>query len=397
MRRDVIVSAAAIMGGQGVVLLMTPVLARIYTPDAFGVYAAVVAAAGVIATVAALRFDAAIPAVQEQDVRRLFHLAVLLPAAVVLVIAGAYWIGGSDIPMLGSANQHAEMLLGIAMFQSMVAVCQAMLVRSGKFERSAALRMVQPLTFVVVAATCPWGLLWALAASWIFALVFGVLVNRAALKAFSAIESLTAARRAWKYPLMSSPFALMDTLSLALPMLYIAAVFGSESAGNYSQVQRLVAAPVLLLGAAVSQVFFKHAGDLYRRDLPVEPLLWKVVTSLAAVGGLLVLVVVFCGETLLAILLGEGWRIDAGFVLLAIAPVLIRTMVSPITSVFLISDRVGLGGAWQSGYLAVVVALLVFASGRLDFEEFLAALAGCELVAYGLYLYLAVAVVRRPA
>ena len=82
MRRDLLINAAGIGVGQLVVLLATPFLARIYSPSEFGQYAVLSAAAGVIATISSLRFDVALPAVSDDHVRPLFHIALALPFVV---------------------------------------------------------------------------------------------------------------------------------------------------------------------------------------------------------------------------------------------------------------------------------------------------------------------------
>ncbi|MDB5729858.1 MAG: hypothetical protein JWQ00_3063, partial [Noviherbaspirillum sp.] len=58
--RNTLVNAAGIAGGQLIVLLAMPVLARKYSPAEFGVYASLVAVSSVTATAACMRFDVAL-------------------------------------------------------------------------------------------------------------------------------------------------------------------------------------------------------------------------------------------------------------------------------------------------------------------------------------------------
>lgn len=94
------------------------------------------------------------------------------------------------------------------------------------------------------------------------------------------------------------------------------------------------------------------------------------------------------------LLLGEGWRTDTMFLVLVLAPVVVRMAVSPISSIFLICNRLGLGVAWQLGYFIVTAGLLAYSYNRLDFDSFLVAFLVCELLSYSCYLMLAAIVAR---
>lgn len=395
MRKDLLLNSLGIGGGQAVVLMATPFLARIYSPKEFGEYAAVVAAAGVVATIASLRFDAALPAVPDDDVKPLFHIALVLAFVVSISVPLAFG------PLFANATLVAEMIVVplpwvalVAAFLSAANVCQAYFTRDGDFKRVAGMKILQPVMFAVVALAAVIGLNGALAASWLVVFLGALWWGRHALSSFDMRQSWLAARNARKYPLLSTPMALLDTASLALPLFYIVAAFGNESAGNYSQVQRLLAAPLILLGIAAAQVFYKHAGDLHRANRAVEPLMWRVILSLLGLAVLLIVTTWLVGEPMMALLLGEGWRTDLRFLLLAIAPVIFRMIVSPVSSVFLITNRIGLGSAWQASYFVVTVAVIFLTYERLDLEGYLLVLACAEFAMYLLYLILALVVVR---
>lgn len=395
MRKDAIVAAAGIAGGQGVVILSTPYLARLYNAHEFGVYAGVVAVATVIATVSSLRFDVAIPAVADRDVLPLFRVALVLPAIISVLIVAAVGIFPSEkVAAFGVAPTLIGVVAAVAMIQGSVAACQSLLIRRGQFVHGAILRVMQPLGFVVVAGLSLSNLPSALLAGWILALMIALFLIRGQLLPFNWVAAIAAAKHAWRYPAFSAPMALLDTLSLALPVLFIVEAYGSQAAGNYSQVQRLVAAPLLLLGAATSQVFLKHAGDMYRRGEGLQTIMYRVVSALASMGVILIGLVWMLGEPLMKLLLGNGWRTDSMFLVLVLAPVVVRMAVSPISGIFFICNRLGLGVAWQMGYFVVTAGLLAYSYNRLDFDSFLVAFLVCESFSYACYLLLAHVVSR---
>jgi len=395
MLKNLLINSLGIGGGQAIVLFATPFLARIYRPDEFGVYFAVLAAAGVIATVASLRFDAAIPAVSDDDIKPLFHIALALAFVASMGLVAAIGLLSTIFNTVAQVITPPLIWVGIiAALLGATNVCQAHFTRRGNFAWVAILKIVQPAIFAVASLAAVGGLIGALAVSWITVLLCGLWGCRRALSSFDFNRSFTAACNARKYPLLSAPMALLDTASLALPLLFIVAAYGNESAGNYSQVQRMLAAPVILLGIAVAQVFYKHAGDLHRKGDAIEPLLWRVVLSLLGVAILLTVATLLVGEPLMNLLLGAGWRTDLRFLLLATAPVIFRMVVSPVSSVFLITGRLGLGSLWQVSYFAITGSVILAAHDRLGLDGYLLALACAELGMYLLYLGLAIVAVR---
>jgi O-antigen/teichoic acid export membrane protein len=395
MKRDLLINAAGIGSGQLVLLVATPFLARIYSPAEFGVYASVLAAVGVFSTIAALRFDVALPAVSEEDVRPLFHAAIALPFVLSIGMAVVF-----DMLPLGIGALKKIQMIPLSWFAVIVAligattVCQAWAVRSGDFISVAALRVFQPVVFVSVAACLTLGLNESLILSYVVVMLYAVWAFRHAFFGFEVRRSWAAVKRARKYPFISLPMALLDVLSLALPVLFITTQFGAESAGNYSQAQRLLGAPLVLLGGAISQVFFKHAGDLLRSGGDVESLMWRVVIYLSGLAALLVIGIGFVGEPVLSLLLGDAWRTDVQFLLLVIAPLVFRMIASPISTVFLIANRLGLCSIWQASYFSVTLSIILLARDWLGFEDYLLALGFAELAMYSIYLSLAVFAVR---
>jgi len=395
VKKNFFINAVGIGAGQMVVLIATPILARIYSPSEFGAYAALIAAAGVIASIASMRFDVALPAVPDGDVLPLFHVAIVLPVAVSIVVVTA--IGALANGFNAFAGMAVVPLTWLAYISALLGganVCQAYFVRAGDFKRLAVLKVLQPVAFALVALGAVVGLNGALLASWLIVLLVALWMGRFKLSSFNWWRSWQAMKAARKYPMLSVPVALLDTASLALPLFFIVAAFGNESAGNYSQVQRILAAPLLLLGIAASQVFYKHAGDIYRSGAMVEPFMWRVVLSLFGVAVVLVIITCVVGEPLMRLVLGSKWRTDLSFLLLSIAPVLFRMVVSPVSSVFLITNRLGLGSVWQVMYFCATAGVILFARGRLDLEGYLFTLATAELCMYIFYLFLAIWAVR---
>lgn len=397
MRRDLLVTASGAGLGQIVVLLATPLLARIYSPGQFGVYAAIVSFAGVVATISALRYETAIPVVPTDEVPIISRLALLLPLFVAPLLVSAVALTPQAVALLKGniSREGAFVIAAVATIQGMIAVANALCTRRGEFVLAAFIRVLQPIGFVVIACLFVQDLSHALIASWLVAFLGGLYTFRN-INFFSGWKSTVATcLRAWRYPVLYAPVSMLDTLTLALPVLAIITIFGDTNAGNYSQVQRLIGAPLLLVGLAVGQVFFKYAGDLLRSGQPLRPLFFKIFKNLLLLAIAIIAFVFIAGEQIITVFLGSAWRTDRTFLILVIAPVVFRSLISPLSSVFLLCHRIKTLAVWQFFYFVVTVIVIVIAQVELSFDGFLVALLCSEFAMYAIYFALASTVVHQ--
>jgi O-antigen/teichoic acid export membrane protein len=243
----------------------------------------------------------------------------------------------------------------------------------------------------------PWpgDLTLAYAASLIATASAGLLFSRTCLSRSKGANAAAVIRKYWEYPVISLPMAVLDTITLSMPLLFIMQHYGEAAGGNYSQIQRLATAPLMLCAMAVAQVFYKHAGDLAREGGAVRGLMWKTVRTLAVGGSLLTLAAALAGSPILTLFLGQNWRTDAAYLVLILVPAVCRLCVSPITSVFLLTGNIRLGALWQVTYAVAMWSILSFAAVRGTLDQFLLAVLISEAVLYALYLWMADIAVRR--
>lgn len=401
MFRALMVSALGIGGGQFVVLLTMPLLSRIYGPEDFGVYSGVVALGGVLASVSSLRLDASIPSASADDVGPLYWLALFCPFVICPIAIGIVaLIGGCFAVNYGSLSAVIGWpSLIVAISQGMVCVVIGYCTRAGWFGRASLVRVVQPIVFSAVALTSVLPLEGSLIVGWTLAMAVGVYCCRRVVLRVDVALIWGVVRRQRQYLIVSAPMTLVDALAVSLPVLFMISCYGSDSTGAYAQVQRLVGAPVIMIGMVVSQVFYKYAGDRQRNGLNVNRLLWRVVGVMSAVGVMAMILLAFFGDIILLLLLGPGWRVETTFILLAYIPVAVRVIVSSVSTVFMLYNRLKLLALWQAGYFLVTAATIWMGKAFMTFDEYLLVYAAVEAVMYATYLIMAnsVTVPRNPS
>jgi O-antigen/teichoic acid export membrane protein len=145
-----------------------------------------------------------------------------------------------------------------------------------------------------------------------------------------------AAREHRASPAFLLPNALLDVVSLQMPILLITAWFGSDDAGQFSMAWRILWLPIALVGAAVGQVFYQRFAQMQSDPAGARRLLLNTWKTLLLLGGPPTLLVLALGEPVFAFVLGDEWR-EAGAIASIIAPMLLALLVVGPTSAAMIA------------------------------------------------------------
>lgn len=352
----------------------------------------------VIVTISCLRYESAIPVEKDEWLAN----AVALVAAAACTVLAAFLLVAVTLSQLTTLPM-AITLLGTdiwylplaALLAGLFSIITFIGIREGHFGYTAIFKITQVVAFAAVAFQFKdigliggyvIGMLVACIGIWRYRTIF-------ALPQWRLIPS--AAKKYREFPTMAMPTSLLDTVTLAVPIFVIAGTYSTADVGNYSQVQRLVSAPLLLVGMALSQVFFRHSNEQHHAGKSIAPIMLHTMQLLILTGVGLWLIAALLGDWLFQMILGADWRTDTTFILMALTPVVIRTLVSPIANVFMVCDRISIGTAWQVFHFLMAIIVFPLAAARLIFDEFLIFICIAEAVAYAIYAWLMWRVVRK--
>lgn len=371
--------------GQVITLAAAPVLARLYTPHAFGEFAIVVSITSVVAAMATLCFDQAIHAPpSREDAAGMARLALryaLLTSTTSLAIVATAILGFAApihlwlLPALIAANAFSAIFSNWAnreaLFTSLV---RARLV-------GAAVGTLATLGFFRAGT---WGLIWgqtlgaAASAAWL-----GLVFLRTAPSAASGASLPDLQRRFRAYPLWRMPADLINTAVGQVPLWIFGNVFGAATAGHFSLVHRVYQAPVTLVGNALRDVFVREAGEAYRTRGECAVEFDQFARTLAALGLLVCLPVVCFGPSLFAFVFGEPWR-DAGSLARWLGLwYFLRFAISPLTAMLVLGTRLGIDLVLQSVLLLGVAATWAYATTTQSLTGTIVVLTAATFVFYG--------------
>lgn len=383
----------ALMTGTAMAQLVTfaamPLISRLYSPSEYGVFAAYSSVVAIIAAVGTLKYDMAIMLPRDEQVAMTLKRTVTWVAfAVGLIAAVACLIFAGPISQLINSPEAAPWLVLVGLSSFMLGELAALgfwLNRRSRYKEMASNRVLQSgatalaqLALGVTKFLGPGGL--------IVGAVVGQLVGVIGLRrrtpelrtapAPSWHERKTVLRRYRRMPLLNMPTALVDSVRMNGINLIIAAV-SIGALGQFSLAWRIVEVPSVLISSAISQVFFQRLTEVPRGHLYAAARRSTIRTAM--VGVVPFALVYFLSPAFFPWFFGAQWS-EAGSYAQALVPWLFMTMItSPISTIFVVTERQHSLLYFSLFYTAVPVAILLLMRNSIQIGVTImgAAMAGC--------------------
>lgn len=320
------VVASGSAAAQAITMVFSPIITRLYGPEAYGSMGVFMSIAGVASTVAALSYPIAIVLPRsDADALGLMRVSMYVGIATSLVVTLTLYLFGSAIVTLlnvGAISSFVYLIPVYMLITVMSAVAGQWLIRQHAFTLVAKVSVWQALltgltkvglgifhpTAAVLVVTNTLSVLLSavlMAFGWRASRTHNQPETEAAEPASSALQ-LTAHYR--DFPLLRTPQVLLNALSHSLPVMMLATFFGASSAGFYSIATAVTALPAGLIGNSVMQVFYPRITEAINRREDARALIIKATAALALSGVAPFAIVVVAGPLLFAMVFGAEWR-----------------------------------------------------------------------------------------
>ena len=394
---------------QGLPLMVSPILTRLYTPTDFGVLAVFMALVG-----------ACIPAVMGR-----YELALLVAkrrSMSLNLFVAAIWVG---------LAVTATLLLSLSLFQSTilkilnspllrgwlllvpVAVFAAGLMNAGinlanrdkKYWHMAGARVGKGIGVAGVSLTL--GVAGIGYAGLLAGSISGFLCAIACLYFFRgdtlrnvdltpSRRTALALKRYKDYAIYLGTTDWLDGLSLALPALFIAQGYSEAVVGYFALVQRVMSGPLNLFGRAVSRINIRAVAErVHSGDKVLPHFLW-VSSGLSIVAVIPAVVLIAWGPPLFSWVFGNNWE-QAGMFAKIMAPALsIRFVASTMSGTLAATRYTKILGAWKISAFSVTLTVLWIFSGNVSALTLISILAATDVALYCVYFVAALLSAVHP-
>lgn len=203
----------------------------------------------------------------------------------------------------------------------------------------------------------------------------------------------------WKYrdfPIYNASSTVLNSLTLAMPVFFIARLTSDETLGSYGFMMRIAQAPLALIGGAVTQVHLKHLSELVRSGTPALGYLIRIALVLASLVVVPTLVLVFWAPTLFESIFGPPWR-HAGELLAILMPsIAVQFVVSTLSPACGATGHNKLGAVWKVIAFVVTLGALFSMPREASGQRIAFVLAFTNIGLYTLYFVLIFRAVKHP-
>lgn len=345
--RSVAVLAGGTALGQAIVVVASPVLTRLYSPDDFGVLAVYSSILGIISVIASLRYELAIPLPEkDEDAANLLALCLGIVGFMGLFMGIGTLLLGDKIAAWTNAPGLRPYLwllpIGVVLVGA-YNVFTYWAVRKQVFAQIARTKIHQGLStgFTQIGLGLlrfgPLGLI----VGHILGQSAGVITLSALLwrKNWHVIGKIhipqikVVANRYQRFPKLSAFPAFINALGLQLPIIALSILYGTQVTGWFSLVNKVLGAPLSLVMLATAQVTVGQAAERKRSLESMEDLFWRVIKQQSVLGLPLLLVAPLC-PFVFPIIFGSEWK-EAGIYSAVWLPSLIANFIASPTGGFL--------------------------------------------------------------
>jgi len=344
--RNVSILAGGAALGQLLALLASPLLSRLYSPDDFGTLGVYASILGVLGVAANMRYELAIPLSEDETLAsNTLALSLALTAGLGLVAGVCVLLFSDELVALTGTPALADLTFLIPIGVVAIGTYTALnywAIRQRAFGVIARTKLNQGASGALVQVglgaigLVPLGLL----VGQVVGQTAGIatlarLAVRMPMRRVSLSGMLRAFKRYQRFPKYSLPGAVMNNASLSLPALLVAALYGPAVAGLFYFMQRVLRAPLALVGQSVSQVYYGEASHL-AQTAPEALLRLHSQTAKRLLGLVIVpiLVLAVAGPSIFAFVFGTEWKAAGEYAQLMAPFMLAQFVIAPLSQTF---------------------------------------------------------------
>ena len=385
---------------QGIGVLAAPVVARIYSPEAFGVAALFASITGIAGGVACLRYELSIMLPEtDEEAANLMGLSLFFVLIITGILTIVIFFAGNDISDLLNSPALKKVLWLIPISVFAIGTFLALSYwssRTKNFGRLSIARLISSIFtqstklgagysgFASSAVLIESGILGQLVSA-IFLSIYIWFDDRHLFRASIRWKKMIAGlRRHKKFLIFGTWSALLNTTSNQLPALLLSIYFSPRIVGFYALGKAVMGLPMSVVGGAVAQVFYQKATDAHNRIGNLSKVVEEIFNRLVSLGIFPILLLTIVGKEIFIVAFGQRWA-EAGIYLQILGLwIFFQFISSPISTLFAVLEKQNYGLFFNALLFSTRAASLIVGGMTADirFTLFLFASTGVACYAF---------------
>jgi len=360
---------------QAIGILASPILTRLYGPEAFGLFAIFTSITSIIGVIACMRYELAIMLPErDEDAINILGLCMLMVVVITVFTTVIIFFGGGLITNLLQASGLKTYLWLVPPFVFMSGIFLALNYwnsRTRQFGRLSVARITN--SFGTTTVQLGAGLSgFTSGGSLIGAGLVGMLVSTGVLglqiwrdddvkfkKSVKWRGIIKVMKRYKKFPLIDSISALLNTISWQLPVILLSAFFSPVIVGFYALGMRVLQLPMSFIGGALAQVFFQRASEA-KRNNQLSMLVEDVFRVLISIGLFPILILTLIGGDIFTVLFGRIWEEAGIYTQILGIYMFVWFISSPLSTIYIVLEKQDFGLKYNfANFITRLVSLVI--------------------------------------
>lgn len=354
-------SAGTILA-QLMLVVASPVLTRLYTPDEFGVFSVYLAILSVMGGIASLRYEQAILLAKDDKATTnllvLCSLIIMFLCALVLIII--FFVGDNIVKFGNMPTLHKVLwflplsIFGFGFFQ----VFNNLTLRLKNYTVLSKTRVYQ--SFGVIFFQIILGIIKKGTVGLIIGNLVGQLVGVVTLgyrlftanifrfQMISCKELYNVAIRYKRFPIYSTISTLINIIGLNLPIFLLAIFYDPIVVGAFALGQRVISYPISLIGGSITQVYLSEAPTLTRQNPDYLVQSFKIIATKLSITGIVIIgIISTTAPWVFGFIFGDEWE-SAGLYIFFLGPAYLAQFVaSPLAVILTVIEYQSVQLAWD--------------------------------------------------
>ena len=342
---------------QAIYFITIPIIANIYGPSEYGLYATFFASVNILAILSTASFESTIVLPKKEKIANyLFDISYLVNFSTLLIFTLLIIITPLDIlNTISKFNTDSKLIfyilpLSVFYFASFKILNNA-IIRKKKFSALATNKVIRTMSFALMAICFSYysniaeSLIFSLLLSHFFSNIFLIKSLKKRVRTFSYFSKKILknlkyyANKFRKFPMFLLPSTFINVFCSYLPIFIFLWFFDSKSSGYFSFVVSILSIPISLLSSAILDVFKEKASSDYRDKGNCIKIYTETIKKMLIVAFIPFLILFFFNDYLINLFFSSEWYGAGIFITLLTPMFFFKFISSPLSFVFIITGN----------------------------------------------------------
>ena len=338
---------------QAIQLALSPLLSRIFSPSEFGVFSVFFSLSYFIYAISSLRLDYSI--IMQKNKNRALNMALnsfLISTifSILFIVFFAFsqtlFINVIKIPKSDYYWFAGGLFLTILIF-SYSSIMSYYFNHQKKYSIISTIQVIRVTSTISLQLIAgyffesKYGLIYGLTIGVIFSFIY-VLYKFSSKVKFPKIYNKKYSKLLIKKNIAflkyNTPHVIIDNIMMHGFILYLSYTFSTDDVGSYGFANRIVRAPILLIGSTLGRIMFKQLAEAYHSKKSFKPLIksTKKIISIVIIPALLIIPFI---EDIFIFLFGESWQLAATISFYIFFPSILNLILLPFVNIAYVLNK----------------------------------------------------------